>query len=61
MRSLQRLQRLEQRVTGAGVTESEARNALRLFERELGRANWSSEKFERLGGFWKYLIKIMKI
>lgn len=54
MRSLQRLQRLEQRVTGAGVTESEARNALRLFERELGRANWSSEKFERLGGFWKY-------
>eukprot|EP00913_Durusdinium_trenchii_P027542 g25832.t1 len=38
-----------QRFAGSGVTESEARNALRLFERELSKANWSEEKFARLG------------
>ena len=38
LRALQRLQRLEQRFTGPGVTEAEARNALRLFERELSKA-----------------------
>ena len=37
LRALQRLQRLEQRFTGPGVTEAEARNALRLFERELSK------------------------
>jgi len=38
LRALQRLQRLEQRFSGPGVTEAEARNALRLFERELSKA-----------------------
>ena len=40
LRALQRLQRLEQRFSGPGVTEAEARNALRLFERELSKAGW---------------------
>eukprot|EP00435_Cladocopium_sp_Y103_P057857 s294_g20.t1 len=48
LRALQRLQRLEQRFTGPGVTEAEARNALRLFERELSKANWTEEKFAKL-------------
>ncbi|CAK9085331.1 Molybdenum cofactor sulfurase, partial [Durusdinium trenchii] len=48
LRALERLQRLEQRFAGSGVTESEARNALRLFERELSKANWSEEKFAKL-------------
>ncbi|CAE7620174.1 MCSU3 [Symbiodinium natans] len=48
LKTLGRLQRLEKRFTGKGVTESEARNALRLFERELSKANWTAEKFEKL-------------
>lgn len=48
LRALQRLQRLEQRFSGPGVTEAEARNALRLFERELSKANWTEEKFAKL-------------
>lgn len=45
---LQRLQRLEERFRGSGVTEGEARNAMRLFERELSKANWTEEKFMKL-------------
>lgn len=45
---LQRLKRLEQRFRGSGVTDGEARNAMRLFERELSKANWTEEKFEKL-------------
>ena len=48
LKTLGRLQRLEKRFTGKGVTESEARNALRLFERELSKANWTADKFEKL-------------
>ena len=48
LKTLERLQRLEKRFIGKGVTESEARNALRLFERELSKANWTAEKFEKL-------------
>jgi len=43
-----RLQRLEERFRGNGVTEGEARNAVRLFERELSKANWTEEKFVKL-------------
>eukprot|EP00931_Biecheleriopsis_adriatica_P048404 TRINITY_DN27961_c0_g1_i1.p1 TRINITY_DN27961_c0_g1~~TRINITY_DN27961_c0_g1_i1.p1 ORF type:complete len:595 (-),score=137.11 TRINITY_DN27961_c0_g1_i1:13-1755(-) len=45
---LQRLQRLEERFRGSGVTEGEARNAVRLFERELSKANWTEDKFAKL-------------
>jgi len=45
---VRRLQRLEERFRGNGVTEGEARNAVRLFERELSRANWTEEKFAQL-------------
>jgi len=45
---LTRLQRLEERFRGNGVTEGEARNAVRLFERELSKANWTEEKFVKL-------------
>lgn len=45
---VQRLQRLEDRFKGSGVTEGEARNAMRLFERELSKANWTQEKFAQL-------------
>lgn len=45
---LRRLQRLEERFRGNGVTEGEARNAMRLFERELSKANWTEEKFVKL-------------
>lgn len=45
---LQRLSRLEARIGGKGVLAGEAHNALRLFERELTRANWTRETFERL-------------
>ncbi|CAJ1376423.1 unnamed protein product [Effrenium voratum] len=48
LRTAQRLERLEQRFSGSGVTEGEARNALRLFERELSKANWTEEKFAKL-------------
>jgi len=48
LKTLGRLQRLEKRFIGKGVTESEARNALRLFERELSKANWTADKFEKL-------------
>jgi len=45
---LNRLQRLEERFRGNGVTEGEARNAMRLFERELSKANWTQDKFLKL-------------
>mmetsp|Transcript_7890 Transcript_7890/g.17403 ORF Transcript_7890/g.17403 Transcript_7890/m.17403 type:complete len:614 (-) Transcript_7890:20-1861(-) len=45
---LQRLSRLEERFRGSGVTEGEARNAMRLFERELSKANWTQDKFAQL-------------
>lgn len=45
---LERLRRLEERFRGNGVTEGEARNAVRLFERELSKANWTEEKFLKL-------------
>eukprot|EP00928_Gymnodinium_smaydae_P030628 TRINITY_DN22723_c1_g2_i1.p1 TRINITY_DN22723_c1_g2~~TRINITY_DN22723_c1_g2_i1.p1 ORF type:complete len:666 (-),score=104.18 TRINITY_DN22723_c1_g2_i1:71-2068(-) len=45
---LQRLRRLEERFRGSGVTEGEARNAMRLFERELSKANWTEDKFAKL-------------
>eukprot|EP00929_Paragymnodinium_shiwhaense_P002777 TRINITY_DN103063_c0_g1_i1.p1 TRINITY_DN103063_c0_g1~~TRINITY_DN103063_c0_g1_i1.p1 ORF type:complete len:702 (+),score=200.99 TRINITY_DN103063_c0_g1_i1:95-2200(+) len=47
-RVVKRLARLEERFRGSGVTEGEARNAMRLFERELSRANWTADKFEKL-------------
>lgn len=46
--AVQRLGRLEARFQGRGVHEGEAHNALRLFERELARAQWSRDTFERL-------------
>eukprot|EP00746_Dinoflagellata_sp_MGD_P009326 gnl/MRDRNA2_/MRDRNA2_118936_c0_seq1.p1 gnl/MRDRNA2_/MRDRNA2_118936_c0~~gnl/MRDRNA2_/MRDRNA2_118936_c0_seq1.p1 ORF type:complete len:657 (+),score=132.96 gnl/MRDRNA2_/MRDRNA2_118936_c0_seq1:66-2036(+) len=48
MQILQRLGRLEARIGGKGVHEGESHNALRLFERELTRANWTRDTFERL-------------
>eukprot|EP00811_Abedinium_folium_P017452 NODE_2637_length_2175_cov_4.796387.p1 GENE.NODE_2637_length_2175_cov_4.796387~~NODE_2637_length_2175_cov_4.796387.p1 ORF type:complete len:655 (+),score=218.69 NODE_2637_length_2175_cov_4.796387:93-1967(+) len=45
---LKRLERLEGRFRGGGVTEGEARNAMRLFERELSKASWTEDKFARM-------------
>mmetsp|Transcript_68986 Transcript_68986/g.224890 ORF Transcript_68986/g.224890 Transcript_68986/m.224890 type:complete len:771 (+) Transcript_68986:1299-3611(+) len=45
---LERLKRLEERFRGSGVTEGEARNAMRLFERELSKANWTEDKFAKM-------------
>lgn len=48
-RRAERLARLEERFRkGSGATAGEARNALRLFERELSKANWTSEKFAEM-------------
>lgn len=46
--AVRRLARLEARVAGKGVHEGESANALRLFERELARANWSKDAFQKM-------------
>ncbi|CAK9085333.1 Molybdenum cofactor sulfurase [Durusdinium trenchii] len=58
LRALERLQRLEQRFAGSGVTESEARNALRLFERELSKGSEVSVLSIQRPGSWKVSIPV---